>query len=88
LLRRALKPRIGSVALGTSLWIRMFGAALAGAAVGWGIRMLLPAWHPIIIGVLVLTGFGVTYYALATLMGLSEARVVTDRLFRRLRPRR
>jgi putative peptidoglycan lipid II flippase len=88
LLRRALEPRIGSVALGGGLWVRMVGAALAGAAVGWGIRLLLPPLHPILTGVLVLGGFGVTYYALSALLGLSEARVVTDRLLKMKRRER
>jgi putative peptidoglycan lipid II flippase len=85
LLRRALEPRIGSVALGGGLWVRMAGSALAGAAVGWGLRLLLPPLHPILTGVLVLGGFGVTYYVLSALLGLNESRIVTDRLLKIIR---
>jgi putative peptidoglycan lipid II flippase len=87
LLRRALRPRVGSVALGASLWLRMFGAAAAGAAVGWGLRLALPPLHPIPLAILVLGGFGVTYYALTGFFGLSEARVVLDRLRKLIRRR-
>jgi putative peptidoglycan lipid II flippase len=87
LLRRTLRPRIGSVSLGAGLWFRMFGAALTAAAVGWGVRLALPLLHPILVAVFVLGAFGVLYYALAALLGLSEARLVLDRLRPRARRR-
>jgi len=88
LLRRAIRPRIGSVALGSGLWLRMFGAAGAGAAAGWAVRMLVPAIHPIPYAMLVLGAFGLVYYTSSYLLDVAEARVVTDRLQRILRRRR
>jgi putative peptidoglycan lipid II flippase len=85
LIRRALRPRIGSVALGTGLWLRMFGAAGAALAVGWGIRFMLPPLHPIIAAAIVLSAFGVVYYVVSAVLGISEARVVLDRLRRLVR---
>jgi putative peptidoglycan lipid II flippase len=82
LLRRALARRIGSVALGTSAWLRLFGAAVAAAAVGWGIRLILPELHPVLTAACVLGSFGLTYYSVAHRLGIGEARVVFSR-FRR-----
>lgn len=87
LLRRALRPRLGSVALGAAMWLRLFGSALAGAAVAWGIRLLLPSLHPAIAAVLILGGFGVTYFTVTYALGLRESKVVIDRGLRVLRRR-
>jgi putative peptidoglycan lipid II flippase len=83
LLRRALAPRIGVVSLGPALWWRMIGASAAAVVVAWGIRLLLPGLHPIVTGLLVLGGFGVTYFGVALALDLHEARLVGNRLRRR-----
>jgi putative peptidoglycan lipid II flippase len=82
LLRRALQPRIGSLSLGMNIWARMFGAAGAAAAAGWGVRLLLPELHPIIVAVLVLGTYGVTYFLIAALLGMQEARAALSRVLR------
>jgi putative peptidoglycan lipid II flippase len=86
LLRRALRARIGSVGIGAPAWLRLFGAASAGAAVGWAIRSVLPDVHPIVDALCVLGGFGAVYFTAAGLLGLSEARLVLVRLRRLVRP--
>jgi putative peptidoglycan lipid II flippase len=83
LLRRALVPRIGAVGLSAPLWLRMLAATTAAAAVGWGIRWLLPGLHPILAGVAVLGGFGVTYFGVAHALGVHEAGLLASRLGRR-----
>jgi putative peptidoglycan lipid II flippase len=83
LLRRALAPRIGNVAIGVSLWLRMIAAALAAAAVGWAIRLLLPDLHPILTGAAVLGGYGVTYFVVAHALGVHEATWLVARLRQR-----
>ncbi len=85
LLRRSLRRRIGSVGVGAGVIGRMFAAALAGAAVGWGVRWLLPAVHPIIAAVFILGAFGVVYFALAAALGLGEARLFFGRVQRLIR---
>jgi putative peptidoglycan lipid II flippase len=85
LLRRAIRPRIGSVALGAGLWLRMFGAAGAAAAAGWGVRLLVSDIYPVFYAVLVLGAFGTVYYTVSALLGIAEASVVTDRLKRLVR---
>jgi putative peptidoglycan lipid II flippase len=82
LLKRALRNKIGSVGAGAGPLTRMFGAALAGAAAGWGVRMLLPEQvHIFLRGVLVLGMFGAVYFGVAAALGLSQAGA----LFRRIK---
>ncbi|MEX2584324.1 MAG: murein biosynthesis integral membrane protein MurJ [Gemmatimonadota bacterium] len=80
LLRRRLKAQIGPVGARLSQIGRMFVAAIAGAAVGWGVRLLLGDISPIIQAVLVLSTFGVVYFLTAAGIGLSEARAVLRRV--------
>jgi putative peptidoglycan lipid II flippase len=81
LLKRALRKRIGSVGARGSALARMFIAAFAGAAAGWAVRhYLVPGWHPIPQGVVVLGTYGAIYFALAAAFGLEQSSV----LFRRV----
>ena len=79
-LRQTLRRRIGHVGAGSGPLTRMLAAALAGAAVGWGIRLLLPPIHPILTAVLVCGGFGGVYLGIAALLGLREVRGLARRL--------
>jgi putative peptidoglycan lipid II flippase len=84
LLRGRLGKRIGAVGAGAGHLARMFGAALVAAAAGYGVRALVPALHPVLIAALVVAAFGLVYVALARLLGLEEARALTDSIRRRL----
>jgi putative peptidoglycan lipid II flippase len=81
LLKRALRNRIGAVGAGGGALARMFAAALAGAAAGWGVRLLLPdGFHPFLGGVLVLGVFGTVYFGVAAALGLSQAGAIFRRI--------
>jgi putative peptidoglycan lipid II flippase len=81
LLKRALRSRIGAVGAGGGPLTRMFVAALAGAAAGWGVRLLLPdGFHPFLGGVLVLGVFGAVYFGVAAALGLSQAGAIFRRI--------
>ncbi|MBW3571496.1 MAG: murein biosynthesis integral membrane protein MurJ [Gemmatimonadetes bacterium] len=81
LLKRALRNRIGSVGAGAGPVARMFAAALAGAAAGWALRMLLPeALHIFLRGVLVLGTFGVVYFGVAAALGLEQSGAILRRI--------
>ena len=82
LLRRRLNARIGRTGLPTSFALKLWVAAGASAAVGWGLKLLLGGVHPIILAALVLTPYGLLYFALTTLWGLPEARTVVGRFTR------
>jgi putative peptidoglycan lipid II flippase len=85
LLRRRLQQRIGAVGTGAGHLIRMFGAALTAAAVGYGVRVAASGLHPAVVAVFVVSAFGVTYFGMARALGLAEARVVMDAVLRRVR---
>ncbi|MET0645241.1 MAG: murein biosynthesis integral membrane protein MurJ [Pyrinomonadaceae bacterium] len=82
LLRRRLNARIGRTGLSTSFALKLWVAAGASAAAGWGLKLLLGGIHPIFLAALVLTPYGLLYFALTSLWGLPEARAVVGRFTR------
>ncbi len=86
LLRRSLNQRIGRTGLSAPFVGKLWTAALAGAALALGVKLLLPTVHPVVTAALVLIPYGLTYFFVTTLFGLPEARTVVRR-FARLRPR-
>ena len=57
-------------------------AAFVSAGVGWGLKLLFGGLHPIPVAALVLTPYGLLYFALTSLWGLPEARAVVGRFTR------
>jgi putative peptidoglycan lipid II flippase len=85
LLRRKLNRRIGQTGLPFSYVVKLWTAAGASAALAWGIRLMLPPVHPIILAALVLTPYGLLYFAITSMMGLPEARAVVGRFTRMIK---
>jgi hypothetical protein len=56
--------------------------ALAGVVVGWALKLLVIGWHPIPLAIVVLGGYGTTYFLVGYLFGLKQAKAIIDRLFR------
>lgn len=83
LLRRALSARIGPVGARWGTVVRVGAASVLASAVGFGLGRLLPDLPPLITGVLVCAGFGVTYLGGTALLGVGEAGRLTKRLLRR-----
>src|SRR5213079_1503185 len=54
---------IGRTGVPASRMAVLWGAALAGAAIGWGVKLIIPWSNPLIRGGLILPAFGVTYLA-------------------------
>jgi putative peptidoglycan lipid II flippase len=82
LLRRSLNARIGRTGLAASYTAKLFGAALAGVAVGWGLKLLVIGWHPIPLAIVVLGGYGTTYFVVGYLLGLHQAKMILGRVLR------
>jgi putative peptidoglycan lipid II flippase len=82
LLRNSLNKRIGRTGLSVSYSAKLWIAALLSAAVGWGLKMLVVAWHPIPLAIVVLGGYGVCYFAVAFLLGVPQAQTIIRRLLR------
>jgi putative peptidoglycan lipid II flippase len=82
LLRRELNRRIGAVGAGAGVLGRMLIAALAGAAAGWGARMMLGGLHPVIDAAIIGGAFGAVYLGLGVALGIEQAGAVAKRLAR------
>jgi putative peptidoglycan lipid II flippase len=85
LLRSTLNKRIGQTGLALTVVSKFWLSAAGGAAVGWGIRLLVGHRHPILVALAVLIPYGLTYFALTMLFGMPEVRNMSERAFRILR---
>jgi len=85
LLRRTLNRRIGKTGLAGSYVIKLWLAALVAAGIGWGLKLLVGSLHPIPLAVVVLGGYGVSYFAITSALGISASQAVVGRLFRLLK---
>ncbi len=83
LLRGGLWKRIGRASMPWSYLVSLWLAALAGAGVGWGIKLAMPEVHPIVLGVAVLVPYGLTYFAITLGLGIPEAQATVKRALRR-----
>jgi putative peptidoglycan lipid II flippase len=82
LLRRTLSRRISHTGLLSSLVAKLWGAAIASAAAAWIIKLAVGPRYPILAAALVLSPYGLLYFGLTYLLGITEARVVFGRLAR------
>src|SRR5262249_16962746 len=76
LLRNTLNKRIGRTGLTFSYVAKLWLAAAIGAALGWGIKLLIGHRHPVIVAALVLFPYGLSYFGVAAALGLAEAVAV------------
>jgi putative peptidoglycan lipid II flippase len=74
LLRHSLNGRIGPTGVSAQRMVVLWGSALAGAAIAWGVRLVMPWTNPLIRGALILPAFGVTYLACTALLGVDVRR--------------
>jgi len=79
LLRRTLNLRIGRTGLSLIYVTKLWVAAAGSAAVGWIIKLMIGARHPVVVAGFVLVPYGVAYFAIASALGLPEARAVVSR---------
>lgn len=87
LLRRTLNRRIGRTGLATGYIFKLWSGALTGAALGWGIKLVIGHHHPIIVAALVLLPYGLCYFAVTALLRIDEAKDVVRRIARMVRGR-
>ncbi len=82
MLRHTMNERIGRTGLPASYVAKLWTSAIAGAAVAWGIKIALPALHPIVAAVLILGPYGLVYFGASIALKVSEASYVAS-AFRR-----
>ena len=80
LLRGAMHRRLG-VHTRPNL-VPMIGAAVAGAAVAWGVKSVVSGAPTLVSAVLSVGAFGLTYLGIAAAIGIPEMRMIGDRLRR------
>jgi putative peptidoglycan lipid II flippase len=76
LLRRSLNRRIGRSGLAAGFLARITLAAILAAGIGWLFRAWFSHFHPVLTAIGVLLPYGLSYFAIAMLLGLSEARAL------------
>ncbi|HBB89583.1 MAG TPA: murein biosynthesis integral membrane protein MurJ [Blastocatellia bacterium] len=88
LLRRTLNRRIGKTGLAAGYVIKLWLAALAAAGIGWGLKLLVGDLHPIPLAAIVLGGYGISYFAITSALGIPASQAVVGRLLRLARLRK
>ena len=83
LLRATMNARIGRTGLSAAYAAQLWGCALVAAAIGWGVKLLLPRLHPIVAAVLVLGPYGISYFASTLALRIPEASAALTRVTRR-----
>lgn len=74
LLRRSLNSRIGTTGVAAIYLVKLWTAAGIAAAIGFGLKWILPPMHAIPLAILVLGTYGVLYFAIGAGFGVAEAR--------------
>ena len=80
LLRRAITRHIGPTGIKTSFTMKLWIAAFLSAAIAWGVKLGLPSSHRVIIGLVILAAYGLSFLVIATLMRIPEATSLVSRL--------
>lgn len=71
MLRRALNRSIGDHSAPTGTVLRLTLSASLAATAGVITQLVLPEWHPALVGALALTPFGLVYFCFASWLGLN-----------------
>jgi putative peptidoglycan lipid II flippase len=82
LLRRTLNGRIGRTGLSTALTAKLWFSAVVGASAAWGVKLALGPLHPIAAAILILTPYGIVYFAVGWLLRVEESAQLFARVFR------
>jgi len=83
MLRRTLNSRIGYTGIPAGHMMKLWSAAIAGAAVAWLVKLALPSMHPAIAAVLILGPYGLLFFGATFLMRIPEASTAFSRFVRR-----
>jgi putative peptidoglycan lipid II flippase len=70
LLRASINSRLGHTGVRASHMARLWSSGILGAAIAWGVKLLLPPVNPLIRGAVVLPVFGAGFLGLAVLTGV------------------
>jgi putative peptidoglycan lipid II flippase len=83
LLRRGMNQKIGHGEFPTAYFVRLWLAAIIGAAVAWGVKLALHPQRPWVAAMVILVPYGAVYLGCTTIMGVEQAAGMMRRLLRR-----
>jgi putative peptidoglycan lipid II flippase len=83
MLRRTLNSRIGHTGLPADFVVKMWIAALAGAAAAWAVKWSAPAMNPRLTAIAVIGPYGLVFFAVTLLLRVPEASTALSRVRRR-----
>jgi putative peptidoglycan lipid II flippase len=87
LLRHALGQRIGATALPADFILKLWSIAFLGAGLGYFIKELLGAVHPLFLALLILPLYGAVYFGGTLFVGINESQHTLLFLIHRFRRR-
>jgi putative peptidoglycan lipid II flippase len=82
MLRHTMNARIGQTGLPVGFVASLWTSAIAAAAIAWGLKLALPAMHPIVAAVVILGPYGLLYFAATLALRVPEAKSASARLRR------
>jgi putative peptidoglycan lipid II flippase len=85
LLRRSLNRKIGRTGLPLSFVVKLWIAAIVAAAIGWALKLVVGTERPVLSAIAILGPYGLSYFALTSLLGLPEASRMFGRITRLLK---
>ncbi len=85
LLRHALNRRIGRTGLAIGYTAKLWTAAIAGALLGWAVKLSGPPLHPALTAVIVLAPYGLVFLGGTFALRIPEASGAVSMLLRRRR---
>ncbi|HEV3141499.1 MAG TPA: murein biosynthesis integral membrane protein MurJ [Vicinamibacterales bacterium] len=83
MLRSTLNARIGRTGLPIDYVAKLWTSATAGAAVAWGMKLILPTLHPAVAAIAILGPYGVVFFGLTFALRIPEASAAFARFGRR-----
>jgi putative peptidoglycan lipid II flippase len=82
MLRRTLNARIGPSGLPLDYIAKLWTSAAASAGIAWGVKLAIPALHPVLTAVLVLGPYGLVFFAMTFALRIPEAAAAVGRVTR------
>jgi len=65
--------------------MKLWSGAVAGAAIGWALKLIVGHRHPIIVAALVLVPYGLCYFGITALLRIDESKALFRRALRIIR---
>jgi putative peptidoglycan lipid II flippase len=83
LLRRSVNGRVGRTGIPRRRLLTLWSSAALAAVVALGVHALAPVGHPLVVGILVIGAYGLTYFASTAMAGVEDATEFVSRIRRR-----